>query len=118
MLLLALAHHEGVQAATASRGRVQHGRRHRVGAQGQPAHGVVVQVRGEVEHDPPDQRCGLGVEGDPAQVDVVVSLTARGQHDPAAHHRLGEHLRQQQTAVVGRPGVARAGRCGAHAQRL
>ena len=42
---------------------------------------------------------GLAVEGDPAQVDVVVGLLARGQGDPAVHDGLG--LDELEQAVAG-----------------
>ena len=71
---------------------VQHRGRDRVGAQGQPADGVEVEVGDQVAHDPADERAGLAVEGDAAQVDVVVGLLAGGQGHPAVHDRLGRTI--------------------------
>ena len=53
-----------------------------------PPDGVVLPVGGQLEHHPADQRRGRRVEGDPAQVDVVVGLLAGGQRDPAVHDGL------------------------------
>ena len=78
------------------RGRgVQHRGRHRVGAERQAPDGVVLEVVREVEHDLTDQRGGDAVEGHPPQVDVVVRLPSRGQHDPAVHDGLAGDLGQQ-----------------------
>ena len=68
------------------RGRVQHGVGHRIRAQGQPADRRVLPVRGEHPQQPSDQRRGPVLEGDPAQVHVVVGLGAGGQRDPLVHH--------------------------------
>ena len=66
------AHHERVQRTA---GRVHHGGGHRVRAEGQPADGREVPVRRQLSQQGADQRCGFVVQGDPAQVDVVVGLS-------------------------------------------
>jgi hypothetical protein len=88
VLLFFLAHHERVDGrAPASRG-VHHRGRHRIRPHGEPAHRVVGQVRGQVEHDPAGQRRQAPVEQDPAQVDVPVGVLARGENEVAAGDRL------------------------------
>ena len=98
--LLRLAHHERVELAPLGGRGVQHGEGDRVRPEGQPAHGVVLPVPGEVEHDPADQGSGLRVEGDPAQVDVVVGLLAGGEGDPAVHDGLVLDLVEECVAVA------------------
>ncbi len=106
--LALLADHERVQRPAPGGGRVQHRRRDRVGAQGQPAHGVVLPVGGRVEHHLAHERGGDGVQGDPAQVHVVVGLPPAGQGDPAVHDGLVGDLGQQLVAWRSRPGSVRA----------
>ena len=109
--LALLADDERVQPAAARGGGVQHRGRDRVGAEREPADRVEVEVVGQVEHDLADQRRRRGVEGDAAQVDVVVGLPPRGQHDLAVHDRLVRDLGQQ--VVAGRSWVASLGQAGA-----
>ncbi len=98
MGLLRLADDEGVQALTTRRGGVQHRGRDRVGAQGQTADAVEVELGREVEHDLADQRGRLAVEGDPAEVDVVVGLTTGGEDHLAVHDGLVLDLLQKRIA--------------------
>src|SRR5439155_1578115 len=65
--LLRLAHDEGVQDLALAGGRVQHRGGDRVGPQGEPADGVVAEVRGGRQHDPARQRRGLPAEQHPPQ---------------------------------------------------
>jgi hypothetical protein len=97
--LLGLPDDERVQLAPLRRGRVQHRQRDRVGTQRQAADGVVLQVSGQLEQLRPDQRRRLGVQGDPAQVDVVVGFLARRQRHLPVHDGLGLHLVQQGIAI-------------------
>ena len=89
MGLAGLAHHEGIQPAAGRSGGVQHRGGHRVRPEGEPAHGVEVEVLGQLVHHLADQGRGLAIEGDPAQVNVVVRLAAGGEGDPSVHDGLG-----------------------------
>ncbi|WP_392973710.1 hypothetical protein [Streptomyces sp. LN245] len=95
-----LADDEGVEPAPVRGGGVQHRPGDRVGAHGQPADRVEVQAGGEVEEDLPDERGGLAVQRDPAQVHVVVGLKTRGEGHLAVHHGLVLDLLQQRAAYV------------------
>jgi len=68
---------------------VQHRRRDGVSAEGEPAHGIEVEVFGQLVHDQAHQGRGLAIQGDPSQVDVVVGFAPRGQGDLATHDGLG-----------------------------
>ena len=105
MRLGRLAYHEGVEPLPARGGGVQHGRGDRVGAHGEPADRVEVQVGREVEEDLPDERRGLAVQRDPAQVHVIVGLKTRGEGHLAVHHGQLADEGQQQLAVGHGPTV-------------
>jgi len=83
---------------------MQHGGGDRVGAHRHAADSVVLEVCGELEHHPADQRRGRTGQGGAPQVEVVVRLKARGQGDPSAHDRLLTDDGQQLLAVGHRPG--------------
>ena len=78
-----LADDEGVEPLTRRGGGMQHRRGNRVGAEGQAADRVEVPVGNQGTHHPADDRCRGAVQGDPAQVDVVVGGSPRGQRDLA-----------------------------------
>jgi hypothetical protein len=99
--LALLAHHERIEPAPCCGRCVQHRGRDRVRTQRQSPYRVVLQVARGGEHDPAHQRCGVGVESHAAEVDVVVGLTPRREHDPAVHDRLVEDLETQGRTVVG-----------------
>ncbi|MPN47844.1 hypothetical protein SDC9_195448 [bioreactor metagenome] len=86
VLLGLLADHEGVESPAVGGRGVQHRAGDRVGAQGQPAHRVVVQVGGQRPHHPADDRRGDTVQRDPAHVDVEVGLPSGGEHHVLPHH--------------------------------
>src|SRR5690606_12125250 len=65
------------------------------------ADGVEVEVGDHVEHDATDERRGLTVEGDAAQVDVVVGLRAGGEGDPSVDDGLVLDDLEQAGAVGG-----------------
>ena len=99
--LARLADDAGVEIPLAVGGRVQHRRRDRVGAEGQPADDVVAQVAGQLPHHAPDQRGALVVQRQPAHVDVPVGLPPRGERDLPVHHgELDDELAQP--VAVGR----------------
>ncbi len=107
MRLGLLAHDEGVEPPALRRSRVQHRGRDRVGRHREPTDRVVLQIVGQLEHDPADQRRSEAGQGDTAQIEVVVRLPTGGQGDPAVHH--GEVADQgQQLLVVGHPPESRA----------
>ena len=83
--LARLADDARVEEALAVGGGVQHRRRHRVGAEGEPADDVVAQIAGQLAHHPTDQRRALVVQRQPAHVDVPVGLAPGGQRDPPVH---------------------------------
>ena len=95
MRLVGLADDERVEPAPLGRRGMQHGGRHRVGAEGETSHRVGGVPRDEVEHDAAHERGGLAVQGHPAQVDVVVGLLPGRQHHPSVHDRLVDDLLTQ-----------------------
>ena len=99
--LLCLADDERVQPLPGGGGGVQHRRRHRVRAEGQAADRVEVPVGDQGAHHPADDRRGRAVQGHPAQVDVVVRRSPRGQRDLAVYHGQRLDLIDQRGGVVG-----------------
>ena len=82
VLLLALAHDEGVEHLAAARRIVEHRGGDRIRPERQSPDSRVLPVRRELAHDGTHERCSNRVEGDAAQVDVVVGLATTGQDDP------------------------------------
>ena len=99
MRLRLLADDECVELATTRGGDVQHGRGDWVGAERHAADGVEVEVGSEVEHHCADKGRRGCVEGDAAQVDVVVGLAAGTQDDLAVHDGLGGDFGEQRIAI-------------------
>ncbi len=88
---------------------VQHRDRDGIGAQREPADGVRLDVvlPQQVEHHSADERGRPVVEGDPAQVDVVVGLAPAGERDRAVDDgQLGDQHEQSLALGRGR-GLAR-----------
>ena len=107
----ALASLRTTNAFSAGPGRVHHRRRHRIGAQRQPAGRLELPVGGELPQQDADQRAGLVVQGGPAQIDVVVGFPAGRQGHLAVHD--GQLIHQfRQPGLGGRIGHRRAIRRG------
>ena len=77
-------------------------RGNRISAEGEPAHCCKVEIGINFTHYLAHKRCRHGIEGDPAQVDVVIGLATTRQNHFAAHHGFGKDLFTQ-----GIPGISR-----------
>jgi len=84
--LVGLADHKSVQNSSLNGRGVHHRGRYRIGAQGEPAYGVVVEAGCCRQHHPAGQRRAAAAQQDPAQVDVPGRALSRGEYEVAPHH--------------------------------